>query len=66
MSSAIHYNCPKCRNPPSCLKLFSYDGYAVTCEPCGGLYAMGRTREAAWACWDRSVAEGDIEIRTKG
>lgn len=65
MTSAIHYNCPKCNRPPFCLKLFSYDGYAVTCEPCGGLYAMGKTMESAWSCWDRAVEDGDTEIRSK-
>ena len=47
------------------MKLYAYDGYAVTCEPCGGLYSMGRTEEDAWSCWDRAVSEGNVDLRRR-
>lgn len=49
--------CPKCHREPTVYKPFSRKGYAVTCERCGGLLALGNDRDSAIICWNNRVAD---------
>ena len=51
--------CPICHREPSVVRMYSRKGYAVTCEFCGGLFALGDTEDAAKICWNRAVDQGD-------
>lgn len=52
--------CPRCHRTPTIYRPYSRPGFAVTCEGCGGLLALGDDYDSAVVCWNNRIAEAHL------
>ncbi len=59
MTSINVFKCPRCHCDPVCRLVNPPSLYAVSCESCQGLLALGDSEDKAKICWNHCICNDE-------